>query len=89
MCADYTPSRKKQIEARFGARSPQLELPPEAWPGYMAPILWGSHEAPGELEIASAMLGMVPHSADHKLARQTCNARPETVANSKGTRLIG
>ena len=86
MCADYTPSRKEQIDDRFGVRSPQLDLPPEAWPGYMAPILRGSHEAPGELEIAPAMFGMVPHWADHKLARQTYNARTETVASKPSFR---
>ncbi|MBW3496992.1 SOS response-associated peptidase [Janthinobacterium sp. NKUCC08_JDC] len=86
MCADYTPSRKEQIENQFGVRSPQLELPPEAWPGYMAPILRGSHEAPGELEIAPAMFGMVPHWAEHKLARQTYNARTETVASKPSFR---
>ena len=86
MCADYTPSRNEQIENRFGVRSPQLDLPPEAWPGYMAPILRGSHEAPGELQIAPAMFGMVPHWADHKLARQTYNARTETVASKPSFR---
>ncbi|KAB8066283.1 SOS response-associated peptidase [Janthinobacterium violaceinigrum] len=86
MCADYTPSRNDQIEERFGVRSPQLDLPLEAWPGYMAPILRGSHEAPGELEIAPAMFGMVPHWADHKLARQTYNARTETVASKPSFR---
>lgn len=86
MCADYTPSRNEQIEERFGVRSPQLDLPLEAWPGYMAPILRGSHEAPGELEIAPAMFGMVPHWADHKLARQTYNARTETVASKPSFR---
>lgn len=81
MCADYTPSHNEQIGDRFSIRSPQLDLPPEAWPGYMAPILRGAHEAPGELEISPAMFGMVPHWADHKLARQTYNARTETVAS--------
>ena len=86
MCADYTPSRKEQIEVSFGVCSPQLDLPPEAWPGYMAPILRASHEAPGELEIAPAMFGMVPHWADHKLARQTYNARTETVVSKPSFR---
>ena len=83
MCADYTPSRKDQIERLFGMRSPQFELPPEAWPGYMAPILRGSHETPGKFEIAPAMFGMVPHWADLKLSRQTYNARTETVAQKR------
>jgi putative SOS response-associated peptidase YedK len=86
MCADYTPSLNKQIEDRFGVRSSQLDLPTEAWPGYMAPILRGSHEAPSKLEIAPAMFGMVPHWADLKLARQTYNARTETVASKPSFR---
>lgn len=86
MCADYTPSHKEQIEDRFGVRSPQLDLPLEAWPGYMAPILRVSHEVPDELEISSAMFGIVPHWADHKLARQTYNARTETVSNKPSFR---
>ncbi|PMQ16930.1 hypothetical protein JaAD80_07965 [Janthinobacterium sp. AD80] len=52
----------------------------------MAPILRGSHEAPGEMEVAPAMFGMVPHWADHKLARQTYNARTETVASKPSFR---
>lgn len=86
MCADYTPSRQDVIEDHFGFRSSQLDFPPEVWPSYMAPILRSSHEAPGELEIASAMFGMVPHWADHKLARQTYNARTETVASKPSFR---
>ena len=86
MCADYTPSRKAQIEDSFSIAYLLLDLPPEAWPGYIAPILRGSHETPGELEIAPAMFGMVPHWADHKLARQTYNARTETVASKPSFR---
>lgn len=86
MRADYTPSRKEQIEESFRAGYPLLDLPPEAWPGYMAPILRGSYESSGELEIAPAMFGMVPHWAEHKLARQTYNARAETVASKPSFR---
>ncbi|MBB5610449.1 MULTISPECIES: SOS response-associated peptidase [unclassified Janthinobacterium] len=86
MCADYTPSRKEQIEESFRTGYPLLDLPPEAWPGYMAPILRGSQESPGDLEIAPAMFGMVPHWADLKLARQTYNARTETVASKPSFR---
>ena len=68
MCADYTPSRKEQIEESFRASHPLFDLPPVAWSGYMAPILRGSHEAPSQLEIAPTMYAMVPHWADHKLA---------------------
>ncbi|MDN2675627.1 SOS response-associated peptidase family protein [Janthinobacterium sp. SUN033] len=86
MCADYTPSTNFHIDNHFHVASPQLVFPLEAWPGYMAPILRTSHEVLGELEIASAMFGMVPHWADHKLARQTYNARTETVASKPSFR---
>lgn len=69
MCADYTPCGKEVLDAHFDVISIQLDLASEAWPGYIAPILRCTHEAPGELEIAPAMFGMVPHWADHKLAR--------------------
>lgn len=76
MCADHAPSCKEQIEGRFDVRSAQLDLQPEACLGYIAPILRGSQEAPGELEVAPAMFGMVPRWADHKLAtRPTTRAR--------------
>nr|WP_282961321.1 SOS response-associated peptidase family protein [Janthinobacterium lividum] len=62
-------------------------MPPEAWPGYIAPILLrASNKDPSELEVAPAMFGMVPHWADHKLARQTYNARTETVASKPSFR---
>ena len=80
------PSRIEQIEASLLIRSPQLELPAEAWLGYIAPILRGSHEAPGELEIAPAMFGVVPHWADLNLARQTYSARTEIVASKPSFR---
>ena len=86
MCADYTPSRKEQIEENFRTACPLLDILPEAWPGYIAPIIRGSHEVLGELEIAPAMFGMVPHWADLKLARQTYNARTETVASKPSFR---
>lgn len=43
ICADCTPSRKERIEENFRSGHPLLDLPPEAWLGYMAPILRGSH----------------------------------------------
>jgi hypothetical protein len=71
----YTPSRKDQIEGRFDARPPQLHLPPDAWPSYIAPILRGSLEAPGVLEVAPAMFGMVPQCANEMLAQGAAAAR--------------
>ena len=59
MCADYTPSRNEQIEEGFRTGYPLLDLPAEAWQGSMAPILRGSHEAPGKLEIEPAKAGWI------------------------------
>lgn len=80
------PSRSVQIEQHFAVRSPQFDLPPEAWPGYMAPIIRAWHEVPGELQVAPACFGMVPHWANMKLVRQTYNAHTETVAQKPSFR---
>ncbi|PHV29569.1 DUF159 family protein [Janthinobacterium sp. BJB426] len=86
MCADYTPSFNHHIQNHFRVVPLQLALSPEAWPGYMAPILRSSQDVPDALEISPAMFGMVPHWADLKLARQTYNARTETVASKPSFR---
>ena len=41
----------------------------------MAPILRGSLGGPGELEVASAMFGMVTHCANEMLAKGAAAAR--------------
>lgn len=79
MCADFDPSSSEQIGDGFDVHSYQLDLPPEALPGYMAPILRASQQAPSRLEIAPAMFSIVPHWADHNLARQTHNTRSGVV----------
>jgi len=86
MCADYTPSRKEAISQHFGIVPSFVDLPPEAWPGYMAPIIRHSHNSAGTVECVPACFGMVPHWADIKLARQTYNARIETVAEKPSFR---
>ncbi|HEV2610333.1 MAG TPA: SOS response-associated peptidase family protein, partial [Noviherbaspirillum sp.] len=57
-------------------------------PGYMAPIirLPRTDAPPGDRACALGMFGMVPHWADTKLARQTYNARTETVATKPSFR---
>ena len=67
MCADYTPSCKEHIEDSFRTEYLLRDLPPEAWLEHMAPMLCGTYEAPGELEIAPAMFCMVPQLANHML----------------------
>jgi len=88
MCADYTPSRKERIRDQFELDLEVFDLPdfPEAYPGYMAPILRSGQDASTAVECVPAMFGMVPHWADFKLARQTYNARTETVATKPSYR---
>lgn len=93
-------SQHRSLErALFDIRVAQFDYPAESFPGYMAPILREAHEheydyehehehhhAAGVIELVPAMFGMVPHWADPKLARQTYNARAETVATKPSFR---
>lgn len=86
MCANYTPSRLDAISQHHGLEIAAFDFPSEAFPGYLAPILRESREFTGAVECLPAMFGMVPHWADPKLARQTYNARTETVASKPSFR---
>ncbi|MDB5959461.1 MAG: putative response-associated peptidase [Massilia sp.] len=97
MCANYTPSKLDAISqhrslerALFEIRVQAFDYPAESFPGYMAPILREAREQDqdpaGVIEAVPAMFGMVPHWADPKLARQTYNARTETVATKPSFR---
>ena len=86
MCANYTPSHLDAISQHRVLERALFDYPPEAFPGYLAPILRESHEVAGSFEVAPAMFGMVPHWADTRLARQTYNARTETVATKPSFR---
>ena len=80
MCANYTPSKREAFSHHYGLDRGIFDNPGEAFPGYLAPIMRESRETVGEVECLNAVFGMVPHWADMKLARQTYNARTETVA---------
>ncbi|HYD95277.1 MAG TPA: SOS response-associated peptidase family protein [Noviherbaspirillum sp.] len=82
MCANYLPSRSEQLQQHFGVAPPDSEFKSETFPGYMAPMIRPprADAVPGDRACALAMFGIVPHWADVKLARQTYNARSETVA---------
>ena len=84
MCANYTPSKREAFSHHYGLDRGIFDNAAEAFPGYLAPIMRESRETVGEVECLNAVFGMVPHWADMKLARQTYNARTETVA-SKAT----
>ncbi len=85
MCANYTPGRNERNQEHFGVSFEALDERPETFPGYLAPIIRLAHESP-HLEAVAACYGMVPHWADLKLARQTYNARSETVATKPSYR---
>lgn len=88
MCANYRPSTRDQLQQHFGVAAPDSDYPAEAFPGSMAPLirLPRADAVPGDRACALGMFGMVPHWADTKLARQTYNARTETVAGKPAFR---
>lgn len=82
MCANYRPSTRDQLQQHFGVAPPDSAYQAEAFPASMAPLirLPRADAVAGDRACALGMFGMVPHWADLKLARQTYNARTETVA---------
>jgi putative SOS response-associated peptidase YedK len=88
MCSNYRPSTRDQLQQHFGVAPPDSDYKAEAYPGYMAPMvrLPRPDAMAGDRACALGMFGMVPHWADIKLARQTYNARTETVASKPSFR---
>ena len=88
MCANYRPSTRDELQQRFGVAPPDSEYKAEAFPGSMAPMirLPRADAVHGDRACALGMFGMVPHWAEPKLARQTYNARTETVATKPSFR---
>lgn len=88
MCANFRPSTRDQLQQHFGVAPPDSDYKAEAFPGSMAPLirLPRADAIAGDRACALAMFGMVPHWADTKLARQTYNARTETVASKPAFR---
>ena len=86
MCANYLPYELQGLSEHFGIERRMFDFPAESFPGYLAPILRESREFTGVIECVPAMFGMVPHWADKKLARQTYNARTETIATKPSFR---
>jgi putative SOS response-associated peptidase YedK len=88
MCANYRSTEREVLKRRFYVSPPDSEFKPEAFPGSMAPFIRPprADSLPGDRSCALGMFGMVPHWADTKLARQTYNARTETVASKPSFR---
>lgn len=84
MCSNYIPARIDTLATYFDIDTVDFEYQAEAYPGQMAPIIKASPA--GGVECLPACFGMVPHWADMKLARQTYNARSETVAEKPSFR---
>lgn len=86
MCANYTPSKREAFSHHYGLERAIFDFPSESFPGYLAPVLRESRDMAGAMECIPAVFGMVPHWGDLKLARQTYNARTETVASKPSFR---
>lgn len=88
MCANYTPSTRRQLEQHFGVAPPDSDYKAESFPGYMAPFIRppASDSVPGDRACSLGMFGIVPAWAETRLARQTYNARSETAASKPSFR---
>jgi len=77
------------VHQHFGADLPQQPYPPEAFPGYTAPI--ALLNAQHKVTCALARFGLIPHwakdtQAATQIGRKTYNARSETVAEKPSYR---
>lgn len=86
MCSSYISAPKTKLADYFGVQPPDNDFKPEAYPGYLAPIIRLNHNDPEKLECVPACFGMVPAWADVKLAKHTYNARSETVGSKPSFR---
>lgn len=82
MCANYHPvTAQDRLVACFGVQRPPDELPPEVYPGLLAPFIV---RAADRVELARdariGLFGLLPHWAkDLAFGRRTYNARSETA----------
>lgn len=87
MCSHYDPViDAKKLQTHFGVSDVPIGLKPSLWPGYVGPFVRKHEnadvgdEAVPSRELMVGSFGMIPHwSKDAKIARQTYNARSETV----------
>lgn len=88
MCANYRPSARDELQQRFQVAPPDSEYKNEAFPGYMAPFirLPRADAMAGDRACALGMFGIVPFWADIKFARNTYNAKTETLSEKKSYR---
>ncbi len=86
MCTNFTPTRQSEWAAHaLGVDWPQGH-PPEAYPGYEAPIVVRSHQQERQAA-GQARFGLIPPWAkDLTIGRHTYNARSETAASKPSFR---
>lgn len=85
MCANYQPATN--LHLHFRTQAVTFEYGRDLYPAQFGPILVPGPSADAELVSHRAMFGMVPFWAkDTKLARQTYNARSETVSSKPSFR---
>ena len=83
MCVNFTPANPTALQ-RMTGNTPEQQYPPEAFPGYVAPIIRANSEA---LCVDMAAFGLIPSwSKDRTIGRRTYNARSETVAEKPSYR---
>lgn len=80
MCTNFTATRNNPwVKEHFDLALPAGDYPPEAYPGYLAPLVVQSHQT-GRVACGLARFGLIPGWAkDDKISRHTYNARSETV----------
>lgn len=87
MCAHYDPQTDPaRLNSYFGLDATGLDLKTSLWPGYLGPFIRRHSPADrgtkpvGARELLVGSFGLIPHWAkDATIARQTYNARSETV----------
>jgi len=84
MCSSFSTASALKVAALCGGRMPEFSYSAECYPGRDSPIIIADES--GELVPVRAGFGMLPHWANVKLARQTYNARSETVADKPSFR---
>ena len=89
MCANYQPvTAQDRMRTFFGVERPSETVPPETYPGYLAPFI--TRRSDGielERQAVQGLFGIIPHwSKDLAIGRRTYNARSETVAEKPSFR---
>ena len=87
MCSHYQAVNPTRLQSHFQVRDIPLNLKHDLWPGYIGPFIRTQQDAQLQREVLGGSFGLIPHWAtDTKIARNTYNARSETVAEKPSYR---